>query len=337
MSIEGAVEGVVRATPFLSGYQFCYLAPGSFVTASGGVDAHGRRISDCSRFAPYCAVKVVLAKVLQESVLNGDLSFNDRLGEIVADLPAGLKNVCVDGLANHSSGVLRPTFFEAVLLNSETSFDDRLRHVSRRPLPEGRTRYTEFVAWWLLSVVIQQATGRELNELLYSSVGGLIDDLDFSHLIADTTDGCLAMGHCDDMPLLLESSPRMRYKGNPGFGGAFKATSLARVMQGILFAGGESGADRFDLSPMFFGQRRADLTFRRHCTFTAGLIRADPDMGFGPQVPPDAICQIGLGGSSLVLGSPLDGTAFCFLGCGLTTNFLMALDLRQRLSDVVFG
>jgi len=308
-----AEEGV-----FCTGVQ-AYVSVAGEVVLDGawGRDGLGRPMTTQTLSAVYCALKPMTALVVGHLVDRGELSLDDRLGDLLACAP-GLDSVQIDQLLDHTAGVhvLRSTIAAAA-----SSDLRRVLAVSTDPapgwLPSSQAGYSEWSAWYLLKLVIEEVTGRGLGAWLQELIVGpleLDDDL-FLGIPVDRYDvESLRIGVNVDLrsigavPLLMERVRSFATDDDPSLSGFATMRALGAFYELVLACFG----DRAHSAPLSSAMvrtfatphrsRRYDVVLDTSCAWTLGFMADLQQIGFGPHVGPRAVGHCGQVGTS---------TAFC--------------------------
>ena len=82
VALQGAVDDGLG-----TGWQLSVVATDARHDAAGGTDALGRPVQVDSRFATYCAVKPLVAMAAAAAVDDWDLSWDDRVGDLLVGVP----------------------------------------------------------------------------------------------------------------------------------------------------------------------------------------------------------------------------------------------------------
>lgn len=160
------VEGVTERR-WCTGFQVCVIVGGVVIVDEGyGRDGLGRDVAQSSLFPIYCAGKPLTALTIGRLVDDGELSFDDVLGDVVdRPLHPGLRPIRLDQLLAHTAGLwaYRP---EVYLASDALARDQLVR--SSVPLPQDPRFgiYSEFVSWELLRYAIEDVTGLEFETVL---------------------------------------------------------------------------------------------------------------------------------------------------------------------------
>ncbi len=332
-----ALTAITNANQRPIGYQAAVARSGDLIhETAAGYDAHGAEIASDSLVPMYCTAKTLLLAPLVELVDDGELSLNDRVGDLVELDSKRTGDVSIEDLFTHRSGSLRPSMVEAVVLDATERKQLARRSSSFAPLEARRSRYTEASAWLLAWDALNEADSGNLADRVrrHTPAQPLIDLEGQDHLRRRTA----WSGQRPATPLMLETHGCIDYWTQPGFGGYATATGLAQQMSLLIrwCRGGEftQRGEQAAATILTAGPTRVDETFRRRCSFTAGLLGRLAGHGFGNDLPPDAVAQAGLGGMLTVVGDPRSETAVAlYVSSAVWSSSLM--DERRSLWSAI--
>ena len=216
------------------------------VSCGIGTDALGTPIDPDTLFAVYCSTKPVVALAIGLLVEDGELSWDDRLGDVVDEpIAAGLKPVTVTELLTHTAG-LHNLRADHMLARSPT---DR-RTVARQHVPPdgwssaSHLAYSNFLGWFWLVRIIEAITDAPAREHLRSAV---LDPLSLTGEIFTgfaPSEVAFAAAACAvnidltgsrPIPMLLERSPS--FMSDPDLaaaGGYASIHGLCSLYQGLM-------------------------------------------------------------------------------------------------------
>jgi CubicO group peptidase (beta-lactamase class C family) len=191
------------------------IRDGEDVAVTGhGTDSLGRPASASSVVPMYCLVKPLVAHAVSRAVADRELSYDDRLGDLIP-VGASVRSATVLDVLEHRSGIVGPCGVDAGLLSAA----ERRRALSgAHETPGVRTHYSETLAFEAVGWCAEEALGTTLEQVLradgvwFGSGGRDVrpDDLWVAGLAGP--DG-------QAYPTLFPLSTRARTDPNPGFGG----------------------------------------------------------------------------------------------------------------------
>ncbi len=249
-SFEGIVEKLavsVQEGTFARGVVL-EVRLGDDVALSCGIGTDGlhRPVDPQTLFAVYCCTKPVMALAVASLVAQGEISWDDRLGDVLdVEVADGIGERTIEQVMTHTAGfhLLRA---ENVLPHSPS---DRRQMVHSHLPPEGwsprsHLAYSNFLGWYWLGAAIRAVTGQDPTDYVRASV---IEPLGLSgdvYLGFSALDAKAAAGRCGvnvdlsgraPVPLMLEKVPG--FMSDPDLvaaGGYATMSGLCRFYQSLL-------------------------------------------------------------------------------------------------------
>ena len=280
------------------------------ISGAGGVDGLGREMRSDSLIRPYCAIKPLLAMTIATLVDDGELSFEDRLSDLMP-VPGHWPAVTVEDLLRHRSGIGRPSAIEI----SAMPPDERSAAVLKAPLcvpPLGvrETYYSEAVTWIVLAAALEELTGEDVCELARARVlkpAGLADEFD----LADEVDQQrlavnVALRKGRRWPLLIERTPLLGWTHNPGYGGAATVKGLVGLAREQHLSTRGDGLVSQSVAQQMTAQspRRRDRVLQLDLSYGLGWMVDMSQMDFGPSISDSAYGHVGLTGMTAIWVDP---------------------------------
>jgi CubicO group peptidase (beta-lactamase class C family) len=292
-----------------------------------GVDALGRPIARDTLFSVYCAGKPVVAVALACLVEDGEVSFDDRLGDLLDDdPPPQIAAILLGDLLSHSSGLHR--LAQRQYMSTPAHRLDAL--VASVVIPPGwrpgrDIGYSEVAAWHLLDRVVTALSGettrcfvdrRVLEPIGVTSdliVGGMSSE-EFVALEHRLGVNASLVGDSFD-PLLMERTPRQRCAANPAVGTSATAGGLGRFYGELLRAlDGDSKVVGQDVLAAMVQTHVTgpDQVMGRDCSYGLGFMTELASHRFGHRCSPSAFGHSGNGGMTAAFGDPENGIVIAY-------------------------
>lgn len=304
-----------------------------------GVDGTGMPVDSSTLFAIYCAGKPAFAVALATLVDDRELSFDDRLGDIV-ELPLRPETarLTIRSLLDHTAGLHQFDAHTYLGLPRRQQLSDVLGMAP--PLgwrPGVDLAYGQVAPWDLLGLAVEALTGEPVRDTVRHRVlvpSDVVGDVFIAGMAEDDYDrvrsrlgvnAYLFDQICD--PILAERTRRMRCLPNPAFGNSATATGLGRFYEALLdvFSGKSSLVDPMTLSEITrTHQSGMDRVLRRDCSYGLGVMTELSSHEFGGRPSGAAFGHSAFGGVT---------AAFCDPECGLVvaTHFTGRIDGRSAI------
>ncbi len=291
---SGATGWVLHAT-----------GPAGALDAAGGVDGLGVPVGPTTAFHVYCAIKPLLAVAVGVLVDRGELSFDDRVADVLGDVfrwpPFGATTI--RELLTHRSGMVAPSAVASTILDPDARVAAAL---DAPPLDEALgpddSAYSEAAAWIVLGAVVEVLVERRLSSWVRDEVLvplALATELDLEEEPGGSLGLNVTVTRGRRLPLLIERTTALRWDANPGHGGRATMRGLAGILAELDAA--ERGAGR--LLSVAAAQdvlrpevARFDRRLGIRCRFGAGVMCGLADHGFGRAVGDGAFGHGGLVG-----------------------------------------
>ncbi len=307
-----------------------------------GTDALAHGVRSDSRFCTYCAAKPLLAMGIAAAVDEGELSWNDFVGDLLPGANEVTARRTVRSLLDHTAGVLRPSAVETTVLPGSRRLEAALDQVPR-VLPAGSSAYSEAAAWVLAGAVLESAVGQTAAVYVTDRVLrplDLVDEFDLG--VTAATDGKFRMNVSvrggRRWPLLLERTASLDWSTNPGYGGRASTRGLVGLASEVLRALNGKGAvlgtsvARDLITP---GYTTFDTVWDRPCSFGLGWLVGLDEHRFGRAIPATAFGQVGLVGMTALWAVPEVGYAAGYHINGLSDGATAIDWLRGAVTDAV--
>lgn len=346
--LQKVIEAECAAGTITGGMISVARRDGEVVTVTHGRDGIGRAVTADGLVPLYCAGKPLLALAVGAAVADGELSYEDRLGDLLPDLAPWVADATVDDVLCHRVGLHLLRAGPAVTCGGPAR--QRYTHHPTRDAsfdPATTTAYSEFAGWYLLGEVIEELYGRSYGGVLHETVieptgvgadtfvsesGRTFDDVQPRITIDVRPRGETLV------PLLLERNESLYAGLNPGFGTLMTTAALARVYASLLGDDGKvPGA-----GPALADLRRArprvvhDVILDRPSAFVGGFMVELALHGFIPEDGPDQrFGHIGMEGMAFGYADPLRDAGVAAWFNGATTHETIRADRRTRISAIV--
>lgn len=292
-----------------------------------GVDGLDVPVERDTLFAVYCAGMPVLALAVAALVGDGELSFDDRVGDVVDDrpLPDHVAGLRVDALLGHTAGLhrLSPVTYLASPPRAREGLALRTRPPDGwRP---GDVAYSEVAAWHVLGMVVEALAGEPTRAFARRRVlepAGTGDDLFVAGMTDEEYDahrGRIGVNAQVEgprlVPLLGERTRRLRALSSPAIGNTASASGLGRLYEAVLaairtppsgpLAGAlPAGALAALVTPQSHG---ADPVMGRTCGYGLGFMVGLGEHDFGTRVGDGAFGHSGFRGMTAAFADPAHG------------------------------
>ncbi len=323
MSAAGAVvallDGKMAGGEWGTGWQAALRTRGGLnLDLCGGADGRGTWVTPSTRFCVYCAGKPITAVCVGSLVDQGEVSFDDSLGDLVTGIrhPA-LAGVTINELLRHTAGLGR--FPAALFLSQPASSRDRmLLDVEPEFARTYVTTYSEFVAWELLRLAIEAVVGCPFEDAVTATVLaplGLTNRLCFTLAEEEASDLGLnvAVRSTGIEPLLWELSQTNLSEAKASTGLIASASSLADFYLALCaaFDGGGVPVSAETLVAMVAAPAIAafDPVLDRSCKLGAGFM-VDLDAHHFGRFGTSSFGHSGLSGMTFAGCDPARGIAF---------------------------
>lgn len=289
-----------------------------------GVDGLGAPVDEDSLFVIYCSGKPVVALAIAHLVADGELSFEDQIGDVL-DLPAGhpLAPVQMGSVMNHTCGLtsLNPLQYTSLLsVDPQQLLED---HCVPQPewAPGVDLGYSQFLAWYVMGCVIERLQEQPLREFVRSRVLqplGVTGDLLVCGMTADEYEDHrnrlrinVFLGEGKGHPSLVERTKRIRCLPDPSLGTVGSARGMASFYEALLGLLDEplqdDGPPPFRAAVEQCTRTRShgfDRIMQRECGYGYGFMTGLGDHGYGRYCGPAAFGHTAYGGMSAALCDP---------------------------------
>jgi CubicO group peptidase (beta-lactamase class C family) len=312
----------------------------------------GEPFSSDTLSALYCTAKPTVAVAVLRLVADGELSLDDRLGDVIEGLPAAwIADRTVEQVLGHTAGLHVINTVLARIL-PERSREGWL-YASEPPVGWrfGTDRaYAEFGGWYVLGRVIEALTEQPFDAYVHDAVldpyGVPGDDLvvrfdldrytELRPRISATFD--LTMDR--PVPLLAEVGPETACEWNPAFGAYGTMGAMVTFYEGLLDDLG--GAGRVLPADVLADAARArlplnhDVTLDREAGFGLGFMTPLSSHHFGERPSASAFGHAGQGGTSFAMADPeRDLAAAVLFNAGLDADTALSFR-RVHLVDAIY-
>lgn len=302
--------------------------------------------------ALYCTAKPLVAVAVLRLVAEGELSLDDRLGDVLEGPTAGwIADRTVEQVLGHTAGL---HVIDTVLARIIPPRSREAWLYSSPPPPGWRfgvdRSYAEFGGWFLLGQVIEALTGEGFDRYVRRAVldpyGVPEDDLvlrfdpERHHRLAPRISASYDLTLHQPVPLLAEVGSETACEWNPAFGAYGTMAALARFYEGLLAdLGGAATVLPADLLaeattprlPLTF-----DLTLGREAGFGLGFMTPLSSHVFGDRPSPRAFGHAGQGGTSFAMADPEVGVVAAVLfNAGLDADTALSYR-RVNLVDAIY-
>lgn len=328
-TIADLIAGEVRDGLMGTGAQvFAAIGDEVVIDQAFGVDGVGRHVAPDTLFAIYCAGKPLVALAVGCLFERGEVSFDDRLGDVIDPPGPGdhLEPIILADLMSHSSGVH---------LMSQQQYMSMASHrldaaVANVRIPRGWRHgkdiaYSEAATWHLLDRAVSSLAGQPTREVIRRDVLGplgLVDDVIIGGMTEDELDrhgnrlgvNIWLSGDRSD-PLLMEQTRRLRCAPNAAVGSSASIGGLGRVYMELLRISCGTGSIMSTetlarlTSPRVSGY---DQLMQRECTYGMGFMTELTSHRYGNELSPAAYGHSGNGGMTAAFADPDQGTVVAY-------------------------
>lgn len=279
---------------------------GSIQSGTCGVDGLGRAISNGMLFATYCLGKPLLTLTVSALIDRGELSFEDRLGDLM-DCSPSIGDLTVEQCLSHQVQFSIEDGIGA-LLSDRGDYAVRLSwgHADVADVPV----YSEFAAWQLVRLSLESAFETSCEDLARALVLKPLGIEASVHLGEARelgpdrigVNGAMTQPH-RFVPLLAERGPWLRWADNPGFGAYMNPTAALSIFVALCRSlDGFGPLSRKTVQRLVTpGPVHYDTILGRDCSFGVGLFTNMRHFGLERQVAADSFGQLGLMGMSGVV------------------------------------
>jgi CubicO group peptidase (beta-lactamase class C family) len=296
--VVAVLEGPTRALAGdLHAFQLAVQAPnGEIVAAAAGDDACGEPIEPGALFATYCAGKVALIAVTVALVSTGELSIDDRLGDLTpAPLDDSIAALSVIDVLNHSAGLSHVAAGDVLTVPPDQRrpflYSQRSTGVSACP------EYVDEASWSLLQCLYEDLTEIPIEQLLDDLVLAPLDALGEVFISSRTPywdsdrlriNATLIPPHKTRLPLLWERSAHK--VGDPAAGTSVVA-SCSGLLKLLRFVETSSVYRNAPVTALC-----DDPVLARPSRYQLGLMKGLADQGFGAHFSEESVGHTGLHG-----------------------------------------
>lgn len=305
--------------------------------------------------ALYCTAKPLVAVAVLRLVAEGELSLDDRLGDVIDGLDElgapWIAERTVEQVLGHTAGLhVMNTVFARIL--PERSREGWL--VASEPPMAWRygvdRAYAEFGGWYLLGRAVEALTSASYSSYVRDRVlvpyGVDPDDLvvrfdpaTFDRL-HDRISATYDLTMDQPVPLLAEVGPETACEWNPAFGTYGTMSAVATFYQGLL---GDLDGAEVVLPPDLLADAvtarlplNHDVTLDRDAGFGLGFMTPLSSHFFGDGPSPRAFGHAGQGGTSFAMADPDNGVVLSVLfNAGLDADTALSFR-RVNLVDAVY-
>ena len=302
--------------------------------------------------ALYCAAKPTVAVGVLRLIADDELSLDDRLGDVIDDLPASwIAERTVEQVLGHTAGLHVVNTILARILPERS----REGWVYASEPPTGwrfgtDRAYSEFGGWYLLGQVIESLTEQPFDRYVRQAVldpyDVPADDLvlriegDDYERLAPRISATLDLTMDRPVPLLAEVGPETAAEWNPSFGAYGTMAALASFYRGLL--DDLAGADRVLPAELLRDATTArlpithDVTLDRDAGFGLGFMAPLSSHYFGDSPSDAAFGHAGQGGTSFAMADPDHDVVIAMLyNAGLDADTALSFR-RVNLVDSIY-
>ncbi len=308
--------------------------------------------TDDTLSALYCTAKPIVAVAVLRLVAEDELSLEDRLGDVVDELPASwIADRTIEQVLGHTAGLHIVNTILARILPERS----REGWVDASPPPEGwrfgtDRAYSEFGGWFMLGRVIEALTeepfDRYVRDAVLDPYGIAADDLvmriegaDHARL-SPRISATLDLTMDQPVPLLAEVGPETAAEWNPSFGAYGTMRAMAAFYQGLL--DDLAGADVVLPADLLADATTArlpiahDVTLGRDAGFGLGFMTPLSSHYFGDGPSGRAFGHAGQGGTSFAMADPdHELVAAVLFNAGLDADTALSFR-RVHLVDAIY-
>jgi CubicO group peptidase (beta-lactamase class C family) len=323
-----------------------HLAGDVMASCAIGTDGLEQTLSPDSMFAVYCATKPIVALAIGALVAAGELSWEDRLADILDDVGSS-DRVTVEQLLTHTAGLHRLRANRMLAKSPSDRRMEALAHASPADwVPSADLGYSNFLGWYWLLRVIEAVTEVSVVSYLRDAVVAPLGLTGSVYPGVSLEDVDEIIGRCavnvdltdkGPVPLLLERSPTFMCDPDvPAVGGYATVRGLCELYEqlSLILSGERDSAGRISkelLAEMLLPRvvNRYDRVMQRESSWGLGFMVDLESHFFGERVGPRAFGHSGNAGSSFAFCDPDHGLSMAVLYTArVDDNF--AVEVRRR-------
>lgn len=257
-------------------------------------------------FASYCMGKPLLALTVAALVDKGEISFEDRLADLMS-CSRSIGDLTIEQCLSHQIRLSAEDGIGAVL-------SERSDYVKRLTWGQGGIvdvpTYSEFAAWQLVRLSLESALGKSCDELACDLVLRPLGIEAQVHLGEASDLGWENIGVNGAMtrpgrfvPLLAERGSWLRWTDNPGFGAYMTVGASLSMFAALCMSLDNVGLLARDTARRLVspGSVHFDAVLGRQCSFGLGIFTNMRYFGLKHQLASDSFGQLGLMGMSGVV------------------------------------
>lgn len=350
--LVGFVTAEVDERLFATGGQL-YVSVGAepLVDVGVGVDGVDRPVTEDTLFSVYCAGKPVFAVAVGALVDDGELSFDDRIGDVVdRPLHPEVGDLLVGQLLDHSAGLHDLDTF--TYLGSSARVQEALVLSCRPPIGwrvGQHVGYCQITAWELLRMAVEDLTGQAAPDFVTKRIleplgadtdvfiGGMSDAQFDRH--RDRFGINIHLSGLAGDPMLTERNRRFRCVRSIAGGSSASARGLGRFYEALLGVAG--GADGIVSAACLGGMTArqsggVDALMGRECSYGHGFMVDLAGHDFGRRCGPGSFGHSGYGGMSVALCDPEVGLVVAFHFNGRVDSDTAVRYRRPALIDNIY-
>lgn len=323
------LERVASCGEWAPGYQIAVDVAGEVVlNAAGGEDGSGMPIDEQRLVALYCAGKPALAVLVGRLVDLGELSFDDKLGDLIeAAIDPTIGSLSVEEVLSHRAG-LGGSDAASLLVLSPDRRRQAVLGMTAQTSGRGVSRYSEYLGWELLSIAMEHLTRRSFDDLVAEHLradAGI--DMWFRIETGNPAGTRIAL-NADirgetRVPILWERSRSNLLDIRPASGGYANMNSLRSLYRLVLNAA-KSGTGnlvsqmtaREMIEPL--GGALFDPVLNRTCRFSRGFMYDLREHGFSAAHHTSSFGHTGLSGMTVAGADPRADVCYAIHLNGLT-------------------
>lgn len=338
---------------FHTAAQLCVVQGGDVLldTAVGRTHLHEPYRTD-TLAALYCTAKPVVAVAVLRLIAEDELSLDDRLGDVIDDLPATwIATRTVEQVLGHTAGLHVVNTILARILPERSR--EGWVYAAEPPMGWrfGRDRaYSEFGGWFLLGRALESLTGEAFDQYVRRAVldpyGVPAEDLmlrlgpEAYQRNASRISATLDLTMDQPVPLLAEVGAETAGEWNPAFGAYGTMRAMARFYEGLLAdLGGADAVLPADLLELATTPRlpiEHDVTLDREAGFGLGFMTPLSSHYFGERPSGRAFGHAGQGGTSFAMADPeRDLVVAVLFNAGLDADTALSFR-RVNLVDAIY-
>lgn len=302
--------------------------------------------------ALYCTAKPLVAVAVLRLIAEDELSLDDRLGDVVEDIPAAwIADRTIEQVLGHTAGLHVVNTILARILPERS----REGWVYAAEPPVGwrfglDRAYSEFGGWFLLGKVIEALVEEPFDRYVRRAVldpygvdsDGLLLRLDRDAYAehAGRISATLDLTLDRPVPLLAEVGPDTAGEWNPAFGAYGTMRAMATFYRGLLDdlagAGTVLPAELLELATTPRLPITHDVTLDREAGFGLGFMTPLSSHAFGDRPSDRAFGHAGQGGTSFAMADPEHDLVVAVLfNAGLDADTALSFR-RVHLVDAVY-